>query len=557
MRPNLSPVHSAIGVAVMLAFASTTAETAECNVEACVRRVVDDASHPIIRWPDFPFYQEEMQGLYAPMNYGLLWFKNGRPRKQIVEVIAILKEAKSHGLDPESYDADALSRQWRELSTGGTLVDHRHALFDTALSIALLRYVSDLHIGRINPRNLSVKLDIEPKKYDLSKLLHRAIEKDRIQETVGAAEPQLVQYRLVMEALARYRELATDPRLEPVPVTEQTLRPGDPYEGLDELTQLLVLVGDLDHAAEVGETFDGAIVEAVKRFQQRHGLEPDGIVGRKTFAALNVPLERRVRQLELALERLRWLPDLPEGPFLVVNIPGFELMAFDYPRPGGQPVFVMNVVVGKSLNTQTPVFDELMRYAVFRPYWNVPYSITVREILPKLADDPGYLERNQMEIVDRFAWDAEPYEPTPENIERLASWELRIRQRPGPLNALGRVKFIFPNSDNIYLHDTPARTLFARSRRDFSHGCIRVEDPAKLAEFVLRDVPGWGLERIEQAMAAPRPQRVNLPNPLPVLIFYTTAGVRPHTGEVAFFEDIYGHDARLEAALQAGYPYPP
>ncbi len=198
MRPNLSPVHSAIGVAVMLAFASTTTETAECNLEACVRRVVDDASHPIIRWPDFPFYQEEMQGLYAPMDYGLLWFKDGRPRKQIAEVIAILKQAKSHGLDPESYDADALERQWRELSTGGTLVDHRHALFDTALSIALLRYISDLHIGRVNPRNLSVKLDVEPKKYDLSKLLHRAIEEDRIQETVEAAEPQLVQYRLVM-----------------------------------------------------------------------------------------------------------------------------------------------------------------------------------------------------------------------------------------------------------------------------------------------------------------------------------------------------------------------
>ena len=557
MRPRPLPVHSAIGVAVMLAFASTTAETAECNVEACVRRVVDDASHPIIRWPDFPFYQDEMQGLYAPMDYGLLWFKNGRPRKQTAEVIAILKEAKSHGLDPESYDADALERQWRELSTGGPPTDHRHALFDTALSIALLRYISDLHIGRVNPRNLSVKLDIEPKKYDLPKLLHRAIEEDRIREMVEAAEPPLVQYRLVMEALARYRELATDPRLEPVPVAEPTLRPGDPYEGLNELTLLLEVVGDLDRAAEVGETYDGAIVEAVKRFQQRHGLEPDGIVGRKTFAALNVPLERCVRQLELALERLRWLPDLPQGPFLVANIPGFELWAFDYPRPEGQPVLVMNVVVGKSLSKQTPVFDELMRYVVFRPYWNVPYSITVREILPKLADDPGYLERKQMEIVDRFAWDAEPYEPTPENIERLASWELRVRQRPGSFNALGRVKFIFPNSNNIYLHDTPARTLFARSRRDFSHGCVRVEDPVKLAEFVLRDVPGWDLERIEQAMAAPRPERVNLPNPLPVLIFYTTAVVRPHTGEVMFFEDIYGHDARLEAALQAGYPYPP
>ncbi len=557
MRPRPLTVHSAIGLVVMLAFASTTAETAECNVEACVRRVVDDASHPILRWPDFPFYQDEMQGLYAPLDYGLLWFKNGRPRKQIAEIIGILKEASSHGLDPESYDADALERQWRELSTGGPPTDHRHALFDTALSIALLRYISDLHIGRVNPRNLSVKLDIEPKKYDLPKLLRRAIEEDRIRETVEAAEPPLVQYRLVMEALARYRKLATDPRLEPVPVAEPTLRPGDPYEGLHELTQLLELVGDLDRAAEVGATYDGAIVEAVQRFQQRHGLEPNGIVGRETFAALNVPLERRVRQLELALERLRWLPDLPEGPFLVANIPGFELWAFDYPRPEGQPVFVMNVVVGKSLSKQTPVFDELMRYVVFRPYWNVPYSITVREILPKLADDPGYLERKQMEIVDRFAWDAEPYEPTPENIERLASWELRIRQRPGSLNALGRVKFIFPNSDNIYLHDTPARTLFARSRRDFSHGCIRVEDPAELAEFVLRDVPGWDLERIEQAMAAPRPERVNLPNPLPVLIFYTTAGVRPHTGEVAFFEDIYGHDARLEAALQAGYPYPP
>ncbi len=557
MRPGTFTVHSAIGIAVMLALASTTTETAECNVEACVRRVVDDASHPILRWPDFPFYQDEMQGLYAPLDYGLLWFENGRPRKQTAEVIAMLQEALDHGLDPASYDADALERQWRELSTGGPPTDHRHALFDTALSIALLRYISDLHIGRVNPRNLSVKLDIEPKKYDLPKLLRRAIEQDRMRETVEAAEPPLVQYRLVMEALARYRKLATDSRLEPVPVAEPTLRPGDPYEGLHELTQLLELVGDLDRAAEVGETYDGAIVEAVQRFQQRHGLEPDGIVGRETFAALNVPLERRVRQLELALERLRWLPDLPDGPFLIANIPGFELWAFDYPRPEGQPVFVMNVVVGKSLSKQTPVFDELMRYVVFRPYWNVPYSITVREILPKLADDPGYLERKQMEIVDRFAWDAEPYEPTPENIERLASWELRVRQRPGSLNALGRVKFIFPNSDNIYLHDTPARILFGRSRRDFSHGCVRVEEPAKLAEFVLRDVHGWDLERIEQAMAAPRPQRINLSNPLLVLIFYTTALVRPHTGEVAFVEDIYGHDVQLEAALQAGYPYPP
>ncbi len=557
MRPNLLPVHFTIGVAIILAFASTTAETAEGSVAACVRRVVDDASHPIIRWPDFPFYQDEMQGLYAPMDYGLVWFEDGRPRKQIAEVIVILNEATNHGLEPESYDAEELARQWRELSTGGALADHRRALFDTALSIALLRYISDLHIGRVNPKNLSVKLDIEPKKYDLPKLVRRAIDEDRIRETVEAAEPPLVQYRLVQEALARYRELAAEPGLEPVPVTKRTLQPGDPYEGLDELTRLLVAVGDLDPAAEVGETYDGAITEAVKRFQQRHGLEPDGIVGRKTFAALNVPLERRVGQLELALERLRWLPDLPEGPFVIANIPAFELWAFDHPRPEGRPVFVTNVVVGKSLNKQTPVFDELMRYLVFRPYWNVPYSITVREILPKLADDPGYLERHEMEIVDRFAWDAEPYEPTPENIERLASWGLRVRQRPGPLNALGRVKFIFPNSDNIYLHDTPARILFARSRRDFSHGCVRVEEPAKLAEFVLRDVHGWDLERIEQAMAAPRPQRINLPNPLLALIFYTTALVRPHTGEVAFFEDIYGHDARLEAALQAGYPYPP
>jgi murein L,D-transpeptidase YcbB/YkuD len=261
-------------------------------------------------------------------------------------------------------------------------------------------------------------------------------------------------------------------------------------------------------------------------------------------------MARRVRLLELALERLRWLPVPADGPVIVVNLAAFRLWAFD--RAGGvsRPGPSMKVVVGRALRSQTPVLGEELRYLIFRPYWNIPPSIARNETVPAARRDPGYLAANDMEIVAADRDDSPVFPATPDNLARVGAGGLRIRQRPGPKNSLGRIKFIFPNNANVYLHDTPARGLFALERRDLSHGCVRVAEPVALAEWALRGVPGWTRERIEKAMSEGPPQQVNLPAPIPVILFYATAAVDAR-GQAAFFEDIYGHDRRLDERLGA------
>jgi murein L,D-transpeptidase YcbB/YkuD len=291
------------------------------------------------------------------------------------------------------------------------------------------------------------------------------------------------------------------------------------------------LPADTDEGAAI--TYSGAIVAGVEHFQRRHGLHADGLLGHDTQTALAVPLAWRVRQIELALERLRWLPHLGDERFIGVNIPMFRLWAWDGIRQDGAASFQTAVIVGRAFNTETPIFVEEMRDIVFRPAWNVPASITRREILPALRHDPEYLRRHDMEVVSA------PGEP------------LRVRQRPGPHNALGLVKFVFPNDENVYMHGTPAPALFARPRRDFSHGCIRVEDPVGLAEWALSGQPGWTRDRILDAMNGDHSARAPLTKPIRVVLFYLTAVVTPEDGAVHFALDIYGHDARLDRRLRS------
>jgi murein L,D-transpeptidase YcbB/YkuD len=327
------------------------------------------------------------------------------------------------------------------------------------------------------------------------------------------------------------------------------VKPRDPYPNLEALARQLAALADLASDVPVPALYEGAIVDGVRRFQERHGLEPDGVLGRGTIAALNVPMAERVVQIELALERLRWMPHLSTDRFLAVNIPMFQLWGWDGVPPDGAPTFGMRVIVGRALSTETPVFVEEMRHVIFRPYWNVPPSILRGEVVPALRKDPRYLEKHDMEIVAGQS-DRSPVVPaTPENIARLGSGSLRVRQRPGPSNSLGLVKFVFPNDDNIYMHGTPAPQLFGRPRRDFSHGCIRVQDPVSLAEWVLAGEPEWTRERIVGAMNGTSPQQVNLARPVQVILFYITAVVMPGDGTVRFAEDIYRHDARLRKAL--------
>ena len=322
------------------------------------------------------------------------------------------------------------------------------------------------------------------------------------------------------------------------------VQPGDAYDALPRLADRLRRHGDLDDDAVVtGTRYEGAIVDAVKQFQERHGLDPDGVLGARTFAALNVPASRRVAQIELALERWRWTPEPAAERAVIVNIPEFRLRARD-----AEGEMSMRVVVGRASRSETPVFDGGMRHVVIRPYWSVPASIQRGEIVPKLRRDRGYLARNGYEIVDSTGA-SRGSSVDDETLAALSSLSLRVRQKPGRGNSLGLVKFLFPNDNSVYLHDTPSQSHFERARRDYSHGCIRVEDPAALAAWVLRDDAGWTVDKIRAAMNGRRDDMyVRLARPIPVMILYATAVAREN-GKVHFFDDIYGHDAELVAAL--------
>ncbi|WP_054773972.1 L,D-transpeptidase family protein [Methylogaea oryzae] len=271
------------------------------------------------------------------------------------------------------------------------------------------------------------------------------------------------------------------------------------------------------------------------------------MVGGQTLLQLNMTPANRLDQLRLGMERLRWLPDKHDGTFLVVNVPSFRLYGFSTGSPNlAKPDIGMNVIVGQAIDTRnTPVFQADMLYLVFRPYWNVPYSIARKELVPLIERDGGYIEKNDMEIVDAYgAAEGGALEASAENIEAVYGGKLRLRQRPGAKNALGPIKFVFPNMNSVYLHGTPQQRLFLRTRRDFSHGCIRVEDPASLAEFVLKKQDGWDKERIESSMKGDKSFTLRLGAAVPVYIFYTTA-LADEQGQVQFYPDIYGQDTKL------------
>ncbi len=519
-----------------------------------LRTLVDLAHNPYLRWPDYPHYRDELLGLYEPRGFDLLWFESDRVTRPARHLVQVLMDAGAHGLDPEDYDAATLAGYLAALDGGDRFDRSELALIDGALSVGFLRYLSDLHIGRVNPANLHFGYNVEQKKLDLATVVREAIQRDDLPATVASVEPPFPQYARMQRVLAEYRKLA-QLALPSVPETE-TVHPGDPYSGLPELRALLVALGDLPAAAPRPDSiYEGDIAAGVARFQGRHGLETDSVIGPETFAHLNTPISTRVEQIKLALERLRWLPGVETEPWILVNIPAFELWALDPSHPDHRIAVDMRVVVGRSLNKQTPAFRGDMHYVVMSPYWNVPYSIAVGEIAPRAARDPDYIRTRGFEIVEDFRWESRPLPATEENLAAIRAGRLNVRQKPGSGNALGKAKFIFPNADNVYLHDTPAHDLFSRARRDFSHGCIRLERPRDLAEWVLRDHDEWTPESIYAAMNADAPTRADLLKPVPVILFYSTA--MAHEEQPHFFDDIYGHDRLLQAALDHGYPYPP
>jgi murein L,D-transpeptidase YcbB/YkuD len=509
-----------------------------------------------LKWPAFPDYSQQVQGLYQSANFIPVWVRDGQPTPQAQAVLAAFATSRQKGLDPEEYDASRWPQRLNSLKSApadATTVAH----FDVALTVSTMRYVSDLHVGRVNPKHFKFGIDVEQKRYDLSQFLaQKLIGVGNVPEVLDAVEPPYYFYRRTEAALQTYLALADQNHSAPLPEVQKTLAPGDPYIGAEVLAQRLQLLADLPQSG-IGSIqpgiYEGALVDGVKHFQSRHGLAADGRLGKGTLRQLNVPLSFRIQQLDDSLERWRWLAvdfsPLPVG----VNIPEFVLRLFS---PDHRIAMRMNVVVGKAVRNETPVFAKDMKYIVFRPYWNVPYSITRGEIIPALQKDSGYLARKNFEITDQSGGIVTSGAVSADVLAQLRSGKLLVRQRPGPANSLGLVKFMFPNEHNVYLHSTPAQQLFAQSRRDFSHGCIRVEKPAELAAWLLQDQPQWTLDAVKAAMqSGPDNQQVNLDRPIPVVIIYLTAVVE-EDGEVYFFDDIYGHDRSLNAVLAKGPPYP-
>jgi murein L,D-transpeptidase YcbB/YkuD len=518
-----------------------------------IRDLVASGRLEDLRWPEFPDYKSYLTSFYASSGYQPAWTHAAQPTSQALSMIGLFKEALKKGLEPEDYDASRWDNRLRAMQSS----EADPARFDVALTVCTMRLVSDLRIGRINPQHFKFGLSVEHKKYDLAQFVRdRLLSASDLPAVVDGVEPPFTGYRRTQAALVRYAELAGRYEYEELPTSPKPVDPGQTYAGVPRLARFLLLVGDLSPNATPpadSQTYDGALVEAVKHFQRRHGLKDDGRLGSDTLRQLNVPLSNRVLQLQLALERWRWLPLEFSAPPIVVNIPDFRLRALD---ENNKVTLDMRVVVGKSMPTQTPVFSRDMTYVVLRPYWNVPPSILRGEIVRAIQRDRNYIANKRYEVTTVNGTVVTSGTISDEVLADLKAGKLAIRQRPGPTNALGLVKLIFPNEFNVYLHSTPAPELFSRTRRDFSHGCIRVEKPAELTAWVLRNNSDWSVSRVQQAMEHGKDNvTITLNQGVPVFIVYATA-LAYENGEVHFYDDIYGHDAKLAQVLSKGYPYP-
>ena len=526
-------------LALLAAFVLNVATTALALAQPSrqLEELADSGVLADLRWPNFTRLQPDVSTFYESSGYQFAWVRASEATPQALAMIHTLESAALKGLDSEDYDGSLWNDRLSQLRTDAGAIR-----FDLALTVSAMRYISDVSSGKVGPEVFSFGLRFGQKKCDLPATLRELTNARDVAADLDRLEPPFEGYWRTEKALADYMKLAREDDGEVLPATKKPVEPSDQYPGAQRLERLLRLLGDLRP--------NDTLVEALKRFQIRHGIEPDGCIGKVTLKELNTPLSQRVRQLQLVLERWRWVPYSFPRPPIVVNIPEFRLRAYDDQY---RPELEMKVVVGKAYRHKTPVFSGNMTHLIFRPYWDVPFSIQRAELVPKLAKDPAYLTENDYEIVNSRRQVVSTSAVSADLLAQLRSGKVFIRQVPGEKNALGLVKFLFPNEYNVYLHSTPAKSLFLRSRRDFSHGCIRVEKPEELAQWVLRGVPGWDMDHIQAAESGTDSIQVDMAKPIPVLIVYATAVVEG--GEVFFFDDIYGHDAALEQLLDHGYPY--
>jgi len=487
---------------------------------------------------------KSVRTFYEKRAYAPAWIDGRRPTGHLDALLDALRAAEQEGLDPAAYGTQALIAHRQ--NAGGKRFS-RDAFpvediddVDVWSTWAFMSYVSDLSDGVTDLSQISKSWGVRPEPVDPVKALNAALADGDIEQAIANAAPQHPEYAALRKALADHRRIATWGGWPKVP-GDLKLKEGAEHDAVPAIRKRLAMTHDYKGSADdPSRVFDTALVDAVKLFQLRHGLAEDGVVAGKTLAAMNVPVTARLRQIELNMERWRWLPrDLGEH-HARVNIPEYRLDLWE----GDNIAMTMRVVVGTPAN-KTPVFADQMTHIVFSPYWNVPPSIASEETLPAVQNDPGYLDRNNLEVVGTSGSVIDP-----SSVDWSNPDSYRFRQKPGTSNSLGLVKFMFPNQHNVYLHDTPADALFAKPARAFSHGCVRVEQPTKLARYLLRDEKQWTEDRIDAAMHAGTERHVKLPKPIPVYLLYMTARASHADGAVHFREDVYGLDAEQGRSFQ-------
>jgi murein L,D-transpeptidase YcbB/YkuD len=487
---------------------------------------------------------KETRAFYEARHFAPAWIERRVPRPEMDEFIDALEKSAREGIDPDLYGASELKARHAEATRGflsrkGFDTEEAGRL-DVWLTYLYMKFASDLADGISDLARADDAWQIEPEKFDPRAALEKALAEHRIAQSLEALAPTTPQYKALRSALAAYREIAAAGGWPALP-SGFRLKPGQRNAGVAQLARRLSASGDYKGTIEskgTAQAYGPELQEAMKRFQRRHGLTEDAVVGPAALAALNLPVTARIRQIELNMERWRWLPRDLGKRYLLVNIPAYRLEVWE----DGRVPLSMPVVVGKK-DSPTPIFADRMTYIVFSPYWNVPPDIARDETLPSMLKDPDFLARTNMEIVDRSGAVVDA-----SDVDLDDPGAYRFRQRPGGSNALGLVKFMFPNQFNVYLHDTPADSLFELTGRSLSHGCVRVAEPEALAAYVLRDQPEWTAERIEEAMHAEEERTVKLSSPLPVYLGYWTAEASAD-GLLRFADDVYGVDARQERMM--------
>ena len=486
--------------------------------------------------------------LYREHGMQPLWLTEdtNMPTAGANDLIEVLQNSFQDGLNPDDYKvAEILTLLPRQDIAS-------RVRLDVLLTMVLGRYVADMREGSADPCLLDPKLfaAARDKKVDLFTVVQSGLNTPDIKKFLRNQAPSHADYAGLRKALAKYRTIFEQGEWDGIP-TGRTIKRGMVDPRLPLICRHLQRSGDLISRPSQCSKYTREIEEAIKNFQHRFQLEADGVIGKRTVAALNIPISRLIKKIILNMERWRWLPHRLQGKRIFVNIAGFQLFG----ATDEQVQIRMPVIVGKKYH-ETPVFTGMMKYLVINPYWNIPDSIAVKEIVPHMIRNPDYLHKQHIRIFRGWSENAPEIDPTSINWRTIGKniKRYRLRQDAGPTNALGRIKFIFPNPYHVYLHDTPARQLFKRSNRSFSHGCIRVSRPLDLAVYVLKDMKKHlDKEQLQQLIDTGKRKVILLDRRIPVHVLYRTVHVTLE-GTTFFYPDIYGRDALLAGALFARKP---